>query len=76
MYTKVKNGVGRLIAALEQFAQKAGEYLAPALKVGKIIAAVYSVYAVTLLIGCGILGHPMRWITEYPGSDIVMEILA
>lgn len=76
MITKVKNGISRLISAAEQLAQKVGVYMGPALKVGKIIAAVYSVYAVTVLIGCGILGHPMRWLTEYPGADLVMEILA
>ena len=76
MITKVKNGISRLISAAEQLAQKVSVYMGPALKAGKIVAAVYSVYAVTVLIGCGILGHPMRWLTEYPGADLVMEILA
>lgn len=76
MLTKVKNCIGRLITALEQLTQKASGYLGPAIKVGKIIAAIYSIYAVTVLIGCGILGTPMRWLTEYPGADLVMEILA
>lgn len=76
MITKVKKCISRLISAAEQLAQKVGVYMGPALKVGKIIAAAYSVYAVTVLIGCGILGHPMRWLMEYPGADLVMEILA
>ena len=76
MITKLKNSISRLISAAEQLAQKVSVYMGPALRVGKIVAAVYSVYAVTVLIGCGILGHPMRWLTEYPGADLVMEILA
>ena len=76
MITKVKDGISRLISAVDRLAQKASAYIGPALKIGKIVAAVYSVYAVTVLIGCGILGHPMRWLTEYPGADLVMEILA
>ena len=76
MFTQLNNGIRSFIAAIEQLAQKAHGQLGPALRVGKFIAAIYSVYAVTVLIGCGILGHPMRWLTEYPGADIVMEILA
>ena len=76
MITKLKNSISRLISAAEKLAQKANAYMGPALKVGKIIAAIYSVYAVTVMIGCGILGYPMKWLTEYPGADLVMEILA
>lgn len=76
MFTRIKNGVTRLIAQLEQLAQKAGQYLGPALKVGKIITAFYSVYAVTVAVGSGILGYSLSWLTDYPGADFVMEILA
>lgn len=76
MFTQLNDGIRRFIAVIEQLEQKARRYLGPSLAVGKIIAAIYSVYAVTVLVGCGILGHPMRWLTEYPGADIVMEILA
>ena len=76
MFTQLNDGIRRFIAAIEQLEQKVRRHLGPALTVGKIIAAIYSVYAVTVLVGCGILGHPMRWLTEYPGADIVMEILA
>ena len=76
MFTQLNDGIRRFIAAIEQLEQKVHGHFGPALTVGKIIAAIYSVYAVTALVGCGILGHPMRWLTEYPGADIVMEILA
>ena len=76
MFTQLNDGIRRFIAAIEQLEQKVRRHLGPALTVGKIIAAIYSVYAVTVLVGCGILGHPMRWLTGYPGADIVMEILA
>ena len=76
MFTQLNDGIRRFIAAIEQLEQKVRRHLGPALTVGKIIAAIYSVYAVTVLVGCGILGHPMRLLTEYPGADIVMEILA
>ena len=76
MFTQLNDGIRHFIAAIEQLEQKVRRHLGPALTVGKIIAAIYSVYAVTVLVGCGILGHPMRLMTEYPGADIVMEILA
>lgn len=76
MFTQLNNGIRRFIAVIEQLEQKVHGHLGPALTVGTIIAAIYSVYAVTVLVGCGILGHPMRWLMEYPGADIVMEILA
>ena len=76
MFTQLNDGIRRFIAAIEQLEQKVHGHFGPALTVGKIIAAIYSVYAVTVLVGCGILGHPMRWLMEYPGADIVMEILA
>ena len=76
MFTQLNDGIRRFIAAIEQLEQKVHGHFGPALTVGKIIAAIYSVYAVTVLVGCGILGHPMRWLTGYPGADIVMEILA
>ena len=76
MFEKVKGAIVRLIEKANQLAAKCRSNLGPALKAGKIIAAIYSVYAVTVLIGCGILGYPMRWLTEYPGADLVMEILA
>ena len=76
MFTQLNDGIRRFIAAIEQLEQKARRYLGPSLAVGKIIAALYSIYAVTVLVGCGILGHPMRLLTEYPGADLVMEILA
>ena len=76
MFTQLNNGIRCFIAVIEQLEQKVRRHLGPALTVGKIIAAIYSVYAVIVLVGCGILGHPMRLLTEYPGADIVMEILA
>jgi hypothetical protein len=76
MFTQLNNGIRCFIAAIEQLVQKVHGHLGPALTVGKFIAAIYSVYAVTVLVGCGILGHPMRLLTEYPGADLVMEILA
>ena len=76
MFTQLNEGIRCFIAAIEQLAQKVHRHLGPALTVGKFIAAIYSVYAVTVLVGCGILGHPMRLLTEYPGADIIMEILA
>ena len=76
MFTQLNNGIRCFIAVIEQLAQKVHGHLGPALTVGKFIAAIYSAYAVTVLVGCGILGHPMRLLTEYPGADIVMEILA
>ena len=76
MFTQLNSGIRRFIAVIEQLEQKVHGHLGPALTVGTIIAAIYSVYAVTVLVGCGILGHPMRWLMEYPGADIVMEILA
>ena len=76
MFTQLNDGIRRFIAAIEQLEQEVHRYLGPSLAVGKIIAAIYSVYAVTVLVGCGILGHPMRWLTGYPGADLVVEILA
>lgn len=76
MFTQLNDGIRRFIAAIEQLEQKVRRHLGPALTVGKIIAAIYSVYAVTVLVGCGILGHPMHWLTEYAGADLVIEILA
>lgn len=76
MFTQLNDGIRRFIAAIEQLEQKVHGHLGPALTVGTIIAAIYSGYAVTVLVGCGILGHPMRWLTGYPGADLIMEILA
>lgn len=76
MFTQLNNGIRRFIAAIEQLEQKTHRYLGPSLTVGKIIAAIYSVYSVTVLVSCGILGYPIRWMTEYPGADLVIEILA
>lgn len=75
MLTKMKEGIHRLITFLEQIAGKAREKLGPALKIGTIITAVYSVYATTVLIGCGFIGYELNWLTEYPGADLVMEIM-
>ena len=76
MFTQLNTGIGRFIAVIERLAQKVHRHLGPVLKIGKVIAAIYSVYAVMVLIGCGILGHPMHWLTEYPGADLIMEVLA
>lgn len=76
MFTQLNDGIRSFIAAIEQLAQKVHGHLGPVLKVGKTIAAIYSIYAATVLIGTGILGHPMRWLTGYPGADLVVEILA
>lgn len=76
MFTQLNDGIRRFIAAIEQLEQKVHGHLGPALTVGTIIAAIYSGYAATVLVGCGILGHPMRWLTGYPGADLIMEILA
>lgn len=76
MFTQLNDGIRRFIAAIEQLEQKVRRHLGPALTVGTIIAAIYSGYAVTVLVGCGILGHPMRCLTGYPGADLIMEILA
>ena len=76
MFTQLNDGIRRFIAAIEQLEQKVHGHLGPALTVGTIIAAIYSGYAAIVLVGCGILGHPMRWLTGYPGADLIMEILA
>ena len=76
MFTQLNSGIRRFIAVIEQLEQKVHGHLGPALTVGTIIAAIYSGYAAIVLVGCGILGHPMRWLTGYPGADLIMEILA
>lgn len=75
MFTKIKNVVIKLIELLNQLAAAARKNLGPALRIGKVITAVYSVYMVTVLIFCGFLGYSLDWLTAYPGADLVAEIL-
>lgn len=75
MFSKIKGSIVRLIGVLEKLTAKVKTKIGPALKIGKIITAVYSVYAMIVLIGCGCMGYSLSWLTEYTGAGLVFKVM-
>lgn len=75
MFTKIKNGIIRLIRILDQLAKKVQEVLAPAIKVGTVISIVYSVLAIILLFQSKMPASLIQGIRDFPYCEEIMTML-
>ena len=75
MITKIKDAMNNLIFRIERVTAQSKATLAPMVRVGVIITAVYSVVMSILVVLCGFLGFSMEWLMEFPGIDFIANIM-
>lgn len=75
MFKKIGDGIIDLIVILERWIKRTQELLAPAIKVGTIISAFYSVLAVILLFQKKMPTALIQYIREFPLREEIFTIL-